>query len=146
VIVIQRNRCNIVGLPYTNVLIDLVKIMAFIHDCGYLYRNIEPEHFMLSQEGKMVAIDFKRARRYIDVKGHPIEVSDTIYTGSPFASNNQVRGLPESRKDDLESIGYLALLLHEMEIPWAGMGKEQVIKIRSALTLQELFRERPAWI
>jgi len=28
-----------------------------------------------------------------------------------FASNNQLRGLAESRKDDLESLGYFALLL-----------------------------------
>ena len=38
-------------------------------------------------------IDFKRVKRYIDIRGHPIEVYDNIYTGSPFASNNQVRGL-----------------------------------------------------
>jgi hypothetical protein len=49
---------------------------------------------MLNQEGQLVAIDFKRAKRYIDIKGHLIEVCDAIYTGSPFASNNQVRGLP----------------------------------------------------
>lgn len=101
---------------------------------------------MLNQEGQLVAVDFKRAKRYVDIKGHPIEVSDAIYTGSPFASNNQVRGLPESRKDDLESLGYLALLLYEMEIPWGGMGKEQVIKVRSGLTLQELFKGKPQWI
>jgi hypothetical protein len=33
-----------------------------------------------------------------------------------------------------------------MEIPWAGMGKDQVIKIRSNLTLQELFKDKPEWI
>lgn len=90
----EKNRSSIVGLPYKNILIDLIKIIEFIHDCGYLYRNIEPEHFMLNQEGQLVVVDFKRAKRYVDIKGHPIEVSDAIYTGSPFASNNQVRGLP----------------------------------------------------
>ena len=56
---------------------------------------------MLNEEEQLVIIDFKRCKRYVDIKGHPMEVRDTIYTGSPFASNNQVRGLPESRKDDL---------------------------------------------
>lgn len=113
-LVMERNKTNIIGLPYKRVLVDLIKIMEFIHDCGYLYRNIEPQHFMLNQEGQLVAIDLKRAKRYIDIKGHPIEICDTVYTGSPFASNNQVRGLSQSRKDDLESIGYFALLLYEM--------------------------------
>ncbi len=49
---------------------------------------------MINQEGQLVIIDFKRAKRYVDIKGHPIQVSDSIYTGSPFASNSQVRGLP----------------------------------------------------
>ena len=75
-----------------------------------------------------------------------MKVFDSIYTGSPFASNNQVRGVPESRKDDLESVGYLALLFFGMEIPWGGMNKEQVIRIRSSLTLQELFKGRSNWI
>lgn len=49
---------------------------------------------MLNQEGQLVIVDFKRAKRYVDIKGHPVEVCDTTYTGSPFASNNQVRCLP----------------------------------------------------
>lgn len=145
-LVMSRNKGSIVGLPYKTVLADIVKMLEFVHECGYLYRNIEPEHFMLNEEGQLVLIDLKRARRYIDIKGHPIEVCDSIYTGSPFASNSQVRCLPESRKDDLESVGYLALLMLEMEIPWAGMNKEQVVKIRSSLTLQELFKGQPRWV
>ena len=90
---------------------------------------------MLNDEGQLVVVDFKRTKRYIDIKGHALDVVDT-YNGSPFASNNQVRGLPESRKDDLESLGYLALLLLELEIPWFGCSKEQTVKVRSNLTLQ----------
>lgn len=52
----------------------------------------------------------------------------------------------ECRKDDLESLGYLALLLMEMEIPWFGCGKEQSIRIRSALTLQQLFKNNIKWV
>ena len=43
-------------------------------------------------------------------------------------------------------MGYLALLLLEMEIPWAGTNKDQVIKIRSSMTLVELYREQPQLI
>ena len=88
----EKNRASIVGLPYKNILVDIIKILEFIHDCGYLYRNIEPEHFMLNEEQQLVIVDFKRVKRYIDIKGHPIDIIDTIYTGSPFASNSQVRG------------------------------------------------------
>jgi serine/threonine protein kinase len=74
IIVMEKNKSNIVGLPYQNILVDIVKILEFIHDCGYLYRNVEPEHFMLNQDGQLVVIDFKRATRYVDIRGHPVEV------------------------------------------------------------------------
>lgn len=48
---------------------------------------------MLNQEGQLTIIDFQRAKRYVDVKGHNLEVSDHNYNGSLFASNNQLRGL-----------------------------------------------------
>ena len=40
ILVLERNKSNIVGLPYDNVLLDLLRILEFIHDCGYLYRNV----------------------------------------------------------------------------------------------------------
>ena len=89
----EKNKSNIIGLPPKAILIDILKILEFIHDCGYCYRNIEPEHFMLNEEGQLVVIDFKRTKRYVDIKGHPLDIIDT-YNGSPFASNNQLRGLP----------------------------------------------------
>lgn len=100
---------------------------------------------MINEEGQLVAIDFKRALRYVDIKGHPLEVVDQ-FNGSPFASNNQLRGLPESRKDDLESLGYLALLLLGLDIPWLNASKEQAIKIRCSLTLQELYKTNIRWV
>lgn len=47
-IILERNKGNIISLPPKAILIDILKILEFIHDCGYLYRNIEPEHFMLN--------------------------------------------------------------------------------------------------
>lgn len=85
-----------------------------------------------------MVIDFKRIKRYVDVKGHPIDVQENYLnqTVSTFASNNQLRAHLEGRKDDLESLGYFALLLMNYDIPWYGINKEQTIKIRSTLTLQ----------
>ena len=101
---------------------------------------------MLNQEGQLTLIDFSRAKRYVDVKGHLLEVTDNVFNGSAFASNSQVKGGLEGRKDDLESLGYFALLLMEYDIPWNGLNKENTIKIRSTITLQELFRGNHKWI
>lgn len=70
----DRNVVGIRDLPFTRVLVDILKILEFIHECGYLYRNIQPEHFMLNEENKLVVIDFKLAKRYTDIKNNHIEV------------------------------------------------------------------------
>jgi serine/threonine protein kinase len=145
-IIMGKNRSSISNLPFKPLLIDIFKSLEFIHECGYLYRNIEPEHFMLNEEGQLTVVDFRRAKRYVDVKGHLLEVSDSVFNGSLFASNNQVRGFHEGRKDDLESLGYFALLLMGYEIPWHNMNKDMTIKVRSTVTLQELFRGHNGWI
>lgn len=72
VIVLERNKSNIVGLPPRNLLMDMLRILELIHECGYLYRNVEPEHFMLNENGQLIAIDFKRAKRFIDIRGHDL--------------------------------------------------------------------------
>lgn len=40
IVVLEKNKSNILGLPYENVVIDIIKILEFIHECGYLYRNV----------------------------------------------------------------------------------------------------------
>ena len=52
----------------------------------------------------------------------------------------------ESRKDDLESLGYFALLLMGYDIPWYGLNKDLTIKVRSTMTLQDLFKGHSGWI
>lgn len=40
--IMEKNKGSIIGLPPKSILLDILKILEFIHDCGYLYRNIEP--------------------------------------------------------------------------------------------------------
>ncbi len=41
-LIMEKNKNTIIGLPYINILIDLIKIMEFIHDCMIvaIYTNI----------------------------------------------------------------------------------------------------------
>jgi serine/threonine protein kinase len=124
IMVMDKNVSGIRSVAFDKVLVDILKILEFLHECGYLYRNMSPEHFMLTaEEYKLVVIDFKLARRYTDIKGNHIDVQETVYRGGDFGSNSQLRHMPEGRKDDLESLGYLALFLLSGELPWQGMSR-----------------------
>lgn len=108
-----------------------------MHECGYLYRNVHPEHVMGNAEGSVVLIDLKRMRRFVDARGKVLEVRGREEEGmDAFVSNARLRGMPEGRKDDLESVGYLALWLLEGTLPW-GVG--DMLQKRAKLTMQALF-------
>lgn len=41
-LIIDKNPVGIEGLPVKRILCDIIKILEFIHNSGYLYRNICP--------------------------------------------------------------------------------------------------------
>ena len=95
-----------------DILISVLKGLQFFHECGYLYRNMHPEHVMCSYENNIVLIDLKRMKRFVDLKGKHIFVAkDEKDLEDEFISNARIRGIKEGRKDDLESLGYLALFM-----------------------------------
>ena len=64
-------------------------------------------------------IDFGLARAFYTADGH---ISMRRHQGragtARYASMNTHRGLTQSRRDDLESIGYLLIFLHRGRLPW----------------------------
>jgi hypothetical protein len=54
--------------------------------------------------------------------------------------NARLRGIAESRKDDLECLGYLAMYLLEGSLPW---NLNNMVQVRSKVTLQSLYGKYP---
>lgn len=56
---------------------SLVRALQFFHECGFLYRNIHPNHVMYTYEGDIVVIDLKNVKKFVDIKGkHNVVVRD----------------------------------------------------------------------
>ena len=58
-----------------DVLVFVLRGLQFFHECGYLYRNIHPDHVMCSYDNNVVLLDLKRMRRFVDLKGKHLFVS-----------------------------------------------------------------------
>ena len=59
-----------------NILLPLIlRALQFFHECGYLYRNMHPQHIMQSYEDNIVIMDFKNMRKYMDLKGRLMKVT-----------------------------------------------------------------------
>ena len=102
----------------------------------------------------LVLIDFGLARAFYTADGH---ISMRKHQGragtARYASMNTHRGLTQSRRDDLESIGYLLVFLHRGRLPWQGVRaasrKEKHLRIceaKARTSLPELCAAMPGML
>jgi serine/threonine protein kinase len=107
--------------------IQLIERIKHIHDNHYVHRDIKPENFLIGKgqtEQTIYIIDFGLAKRYRDehTRIHiPLKENRNLTGTARYASCNAHNGLEQSRRDDMESIGYVLLYLLKGSLPWQGL-------------------------
>lgn len=114
--------------------------IEYVHSKGYLHRDIKPDNFLMGLGRKatqVYLIDFGLAKRYRDTGTHrhiPYRENKNLTGTARYASCNTHSGVEQSRRDDLESLGYVLLYLLKGSLPWQGLKaptkKQKYDKIR----------------
>lgn len=106
--------------------IQMVERLQLVHEKGLVYRDIKPDNFCvgLNQKSHIVFIlDFGLSKKYrLTSKQHIKFEQNRKLTGTArYSSINALRGYEQSRRDDLEAIGYVLLYFLRGSLPWQGL-------------------------
>ena len=137
------------------IAIQTLDRIEFIHSRYYIHRDIKPANFLVGypDSSLIYLIDYGNARKYRSSRtGKHIKNNKTkkIFGTTLFLSINVLKGNDQSRKDDLESLGYMYIYLSKGSLPWSNTKCKNVkdlLDITSELkqntSLEELCKDLP---
>ena len=118
---------------------NCLHLIEHIHFKNLIHRDIKPENFLLGLEDNshiIYLIDFGVSQRYKDLKTdlHISLKEINSISGTPrYLSLNGHSKITLSRRDDLESLGYMLIYFLKSYLPWQNLGiknqKDKFFKI-----------------
>ena len=108
------------------IAIQIIDRIQWVHSRKIIHRDIKPDNILIGLKDPhlIYLIDFGLSEKFQSTKtGKHIKISQLkTFTGSVnFCSSNATRLLQQSRRDDLESIGYMLVYLMKGSLPWQNV-------------------------
>ena len=106
--------------------IQLTDRIELIHSKTLIHRDIKPENFLIGNKNPNIIYltEFGLCAKYCSSKTrkHILPGFRGTFTGTlRYSSANAQRGNQQSRRDDLESLGYTILFFMKGKLPWMNL-------------------------
>ena len=113
---------------------QMVARIEYMHQNNFIHRDMKPDNFLMGQGNKksmVYIIDFGLSKRYRDPKTSqhiPYRDGKDLTGTARYASVNTHLGVEQSRRDDLEAIGYILIYFLKGSLPWQGLVQKNAAK------------------
>jgi casein kinase I family protein HRR25 len=102
--------------------IQITLLLKSIHEKGLIHRDIKPDNFLFGlgrDKGELFLIDFGFCKSYMQNNKHiPFKKIHNLIGSKTYASINSHNCLELSRRDDMESLGYMLAYLYLGSLSW----------------------------
>ncbi len=134
--------------------IQVLNRIEALHNSGYLHRDIKPDNFLIGttdKKSRIYMIDLGLSKRYMKDNKHIEYNTKKSFTGSfRYSSIRNHKGIEQSRRDDLESIGYMLIFFVKGCLPWQGLKgstkskrSANILNVKNSTSLEDLCKDLP---
>lgn len=136
---------------------QMISCVEYIHNKNFMHRDIKPDNFVMGtgqNSNQVFIIDFGLAKKYRNSNTHqhiPYKEGKSLTGTARYASVAALRGSEQSRRDDLEALGFVWIYLLRGSLPWMGLKDadrklkyKKICEIKARTSFEDLCKGLPS--